>query len=237
MKLALITGGSKGLGAALVERYTLAGWQVREYSRSGVGAHHIDCDFAEQAQSTAILAQTFAELATHAWTQIVLINNVGTLDPMGPIELSEARAWQTHLQINLSACVTATGLFLQHFGSTSAQRLIVNISSGAATSAYHGWSLYCTSKAAIEAFTRCVALDQAESDHPTTVIAIRPGVIDTDMQGAIRAQDQAHFKEREKFSQLKADGHLLSPQASAEKVLAVIASKPKSGETVDVRDL
>lgn len=236
MKLALITGGSKGLGKALVELYLDLGWEVREFSRSGVGQSHVDCDFSDAVESAAVLEQTFTELSAHEWTDVVLINNVGTLDPIGPLELTESASWPTHIQINISSWVSATGLFLQRFSGPSVRRLIVNISSGAASAPYHGWSLYCASKSALEAFTRCVALEQNEQPNPATVIAIRPGVIDTEMQSAIRSQDSAHFKERSKFIALNSERLLLSPQDAAHKVHALIVDSPKSGGSYDVRD-
>ncbi len=235
MKLALITGGSKGLGKALVQLYLDLGWEVREFSRSGVGPNHVPCDFADAVQSSTVLQQTFTELSSGAWTDVVLINNVGTLDPIGPLELTDSVSWPKHVQINISSCVSATGLFLQLFSTRAARRLIVNISSGAASTPYHGWSLYCASKAALEALTRCVALEQKEQPNPTKVIAIRPGVIDTQMQSTIRSQDPEHFKEKAKFVQLKSEQLLLSPRDAAHKVHAIIVASPKSGEVYDVR--
>ena len=83
---------------------------------------------------------------------------------------------------------------------------MVNISSGAAVKAFYGWSLYCAAKAGVEAFTACVALEQQQAKHPVMVYAIRPGVIDTEMQQQIRAQDKTRFAEIEKFKALKRDG-------------------------------
>jgi len=237
MKLALITGGSKGLGKALVELYADLGWEVREFSRSGAGSNHVDCDFSDASGCAAVLQLTFAELATRSWSEVVLINNVGTLDPIGPVALTEPVLWRAHIQINISSCVTAAGLFLKTFTADAGDRSIVNISSGAAATPYYGWSLYCASKAALETFTQCLALEQVEQPNPVSVIAVRPGVIDTDMQSAIRSQDPQHFKDKAKFVRLKSELLLLSPDEAARKVHAVIVSSPTSGEIYDVRDL
>jgi benzil reductase ((S)-benzoin forming) len=237
MKLALITGGSKGLGAALVQWHLDHGWEVREFSRSGSGPQHVDCDLGSPAQSAAILAAQFARLARCQWSELRLINNAGTLDPIGPLQSTDPDRWTTHLQINLGACVTATGLFLKHFADHPAERLVVNISSGAASTPYHGWSLYCASKAAVEAFTRCVALEQAHSAFPISVIAVRPGVIETDMQASIRAQLPEQFEQVEKFRRLQAERRLQSPAEAAGRICAILAARPESGACLDVRAL
>jgi benzil reductase ((S)-benzoin forming) len=236
MKLALITGGSKGLGAALLRWHLAQGWEVREFSRSGSGAQHVDCDLAQPERSASILAAQFAQLAGRSWTELRLINNAGTLEPIGPLQASDPDRWASQLQINLGACVTATGLFLQHFANRPAARLVLNISSGAASTSYHGWSLYCASKAAIEAFTRCLALEQAHAEFPTTVVAIRPGVIETDMQALLRTQSPEQFEQVEKFRRLHAEHLLQSPDEAARKICAILAAAPESGAIYDVRD-
>jgi len=75
VKLAIVTGGSRGLGKALVERYLHQGWTVKEFSRSGRSENHIGCDFADAQQTSAVMNQTFAILSQQPWSQIVLINN------------------------------------------------------------------------------------------------------------------------------------------------------------------
>ena len=235
MKLALITGGSKGLGKALVEIFAENEWEVREFSRTGSSEHHISCDFSHPAESISIINEAFAELSTRSWSEIVLINNVGTLQPIGPICLDDPEDWQNNIQINLNSCINSTGLFIKHFDNLSANRYIANISSGAATKPYFGWSLYCASKAAIEAFTMTVSLEQAEASNPVTAFIIKPGVVDTDMQELIRSQDKDRFKDLERFKQLKSDQNLQSPQKVAEAVYSIINSTPQSGKKYDVR--
>lgn len=236
-KLALITGGSTGLGAALLRRQREQGWQVREYSRSGTGADHIDCDFADPVASTQVLARSFAELAAQSWSELRLINNAGTLQPIGPIAQTDPEAALGHLHVNLGASIAATGLFLRHFAHQNAPRSVINISSGAASNPYHGWSLYCASKAGLEAFTRCVALEHANTTPPTRIIAIRPGIIETNMQATIRAQDTTQFQQVEKFRELHAAGQLQSADQAALKVLALAERGLESGAVVDVRDV
>ena len=115
------------------------------------------------------------------------------------------------------------------------KRKVVNISSGAAVNPYCGWSLYCAAKAGVEAFTACVALEQLQAKYPAMIYAIRPGVIDTEMQQQIRAQDETRFAEIEKFKALKRDGQLATADETAAKIAAIIADSPPTGGIYDVR--
>jgi len=234
VKLALITGGSRGLGKSLVQWYLRHGWTVKEFSRSGVSEIHIDCDFSDAKQSSAVMGETFAQLSRQPWSQVVLINNAGTLSPIGPIETTDELGWQQNLQINLIGTVMATGLFIKSFAKANTKATVVNISSGAAFKPYYGWSLYCAAKAGVEAFSACVALEQHQAKHPVAVFAIRPGVIDTEMQQQVRAQNQSGFAEVERFKALKRDGQLASAEDTAAKTAAIIADSPEPGGIYDV---
>jgi benzil reductase ((S)-benzoin forming) len=236
VKLAIITGGSRGLGKALVQWYLQQGWTVKELSRSGQSENHIDCDFSDAKQTSAVMNQTFAELSQQPWSEILLINNAGTVNPTGPIETTIGLDWQQNLQINLNSLIVATGLFIKKFAKTRAIVTVVNISSGAAVTPFHGWSLYCAAKAGVEAFSACVAMEQQQARHPAKVYSIRPGVIDTEMQQQIRAQDQSQFAEIERFKALKRDGQLATADETAEKIADIIADSPQTGGVYDVND-
>ena len=75
----------------------------------------------------------------------------------------------------------------QHtYGVGSGRGVLVNMSSGAATKPYEGWAAYCASKAAVDQMTRVVALEEAR--HDLFAYAVAPGLVDTDMQTAIRGR-------------------------------------------------
>lgn len=233
-KLAIITGGSKGLGKSLVEQYLANGWTVREFSRSGDSKEHIDCDFADPIDSASAIEQAFDTLALSDWTEVVLINNVGTVNPIGPINMDDPSDWQDNIQINLNSCILSTGLFLKKFSGKNCTKQIANISSGAASSAYHGWSLYCAAKAGLEMFSQCVALEQTKQANPVGIFCIRPGVIDTGMQQKIRDQDIERFDAVSDFNDLKSQEQLRTPDSVATLVRAMLDSRPQGGEVLNV---
>ncbi|RZJ74455.1 MAG: SDR family NAD(P)-dependent oxidoreductase, partial [Flavobacterium sp.] len=89
-----------------------------------------------------------------------------------------------------------------------AKKSIINISSGAALKPYFGWSVYCSTKAALNMLTQTLAVEQAEEKNGVKVLAIAPGVVDTDMQVEIRNSNKADFKDLDRFVALKEEDGL-----------------------------
>ena len=101
-------------------------------------------------------------------------------DKAGPLEIVR------NIQINLTAPAVLLSGFIRHTQNWKMRKLVLNISSGAAVRPYFGWSAYCASKAGLEHFSRCAALEQKSRENPVTILSINPGVIDTSMQEKIR---------------------------------------------------
>jgi benzil reductase ((S)-benzoin forming) len=112
------------------------------------------------------------------------------------------------MQVNFTSAAILCNKFIKAFQNSPIQKLIFNISSGAATSPYESWSNYCSAKAALNMFTEVVHLEQATQKYPIQVFAIAPGVVDTAMQTKIRSTDVSKFPHKEKFIQLKENGNL-----------------------------
>ena len=92
-------------------------------------------------------------------------------------------------------------------------------------------------KAGLDHFTRVIALDEPLRPNPARVVSLAPGVIDTDMQGELRASDPGGFPDKAMFEQLKATGQLATPEAAARRVLAYLARADFGAEPVaDARD-
>jgi NAD(P)-dependent dehydrogenase (short-subunit alcohol dehydrogenase family) len=95
---------------------------------------------------------------------------------------------------------------------------------------------YCAAKAGLDHFTRCSALDEAQRPHGARLVSLAPGVIDTDMQGQLRAGDPEAFPDLQRFVQLQRQGQLSSPDEAAARVLAFL-NHPDFGQepVADVR--
>jgi NAD(P)-dependent dehydrogenase (short-subunit alcohol dehydrogenase family) len=114
---------------------------------------------------------------------------------------------------------------------------VLNVSSGAGRRPVAGWAAYCAAKAGLDHFSRVTALDEQRLPNPARIVSLAPGVIDTAMQGELRASDPAGFPDLEQFKQLKASGQLATPAAAAARVLAYLARADfGSNPAADVRD-
>lgn len=136
--LTVLSGASRGLGLSLARQALAAGHQLITLARSELqldapqGAHHhlqVDLASAEGAQEAAkalqaLISQTQAQ-------RYVLINNAGTVDPVGQAShLLDAQAITQALQLNVASVMSLTAAFLQG-APKDAQRQVLNISSGA----------------------------------------------------------------------------------------------------------
>jgi NAD(P)-dependent dehydrogenase (short-subunit alcohol dehydrogenase family) len=145
------------------------------------------------------------------------INNAGVLDPIGPLRDADPVAVADNIRINVTGVLLGSAAFTRHVRARPGGGVLVNVSSGAATNPYAGWGPYCASKAAVDQATRVLAIEEA--DAGLRAFAVAPGVVDTDMQAAIRATPADRFPRVERFVQLKRDDAYNSPAWVADHVL------------------
>ena len=230
IKLAIITGGSRGLGKALMDAYEVREWSTLEFSRSGTGLNHLPVDLSNLDAQLSVLENQLQTLAKANWNRVVFINNAGLLTPIGPVRaLSDAQI-VSNLEVNLMSGIRLISAFVRAFGACGAEVTVANISSGAALKGYAGWPLYCAAKAGLENYIRALAAEQGGAVTPMTCINIEPGVIDTDMQMEIRETDAQNFPEVARFIELKRGGQLRSAKSVARAILSIIDSKPDNGD-------
>ncbi|WP_051259117.1 SDR family NAD(P)-dependent oxidoreductase [Chitinibacter tainanensis] len=233
MRLVLIVGGSQGLGLALVQAYTAAGWQVIEFSRSGTGVGHVYLDISQQdlASYTHVLSQ----LATQPWQEIILINSAASILPIAGVGQMAEGELLAALTCNLVNAIRLIEHFVRLFATHPARKVVAQISSGAALRPIAGWSLYCASKAGLEHYLRVLALEQASQPQPIRVVSIDPGVMDTAMQATIRAADSAQFTELPRFQARYAAGELRAPRQVAAFIFDQLA-RVQGGERLVMQD-
>ncbi|BBU27217.1 short-chain dehydrogenase [Burkholderia sp. THE68] len=240
---AILTGHTRGLGAALAELLLAQGIDVLAISRQRNGElaarhpgklHEIELDLADLPTLTEWLAGDALSRFVAGAERVLLINNAGMLAPVGSLATQDPGTVARAVSLNVAAPMTLAAAVVQA-SQQAADTRIVHISSGAARSAYPGWSVYCATKAALDHHARAVALD---GHRALRIASVAPGVVDTDMQAEIRDTDPERFPMRERFEALKRDGQLSTPEESARKVIEHLLSDA-FGEmpTVDVRDL
>lgn len=182
---ALVTGGARGIGLATVSALAALGARVTFTARSADSlaaaeaalhgaATGVLCDITDRVRLSEILSAGFD----------ILINNAATIAPIGRITDIEISAFSASIETNITAQFNAMRLCLPAM-MAKGHGTIVNISSGAAHRPLEGWSAYCASKAALAMLTQSVHLEYA--GRGIRCFGLAPGVVDTQMQGAIRA--------------------------------------------------
>ncbi|QYJ03932.1 3-oxoacyl-ACP reductase FabG [Nocardioides panacisoli] len=183
----VVTGGSRGLGAGIVQSFLDAGDRVATCSRSAT-------DLVEQWQSDEALADRFLFLkadvsdrdqatgfvtaVVEEWGSIdVLVNNAGVARD-GVLALFSDDDADTVIDLNLKATISLTRRVVRNMLAHGGGR-IVNISSIVGLTGYRGLSVYGATKAALDGFTRALARELGSKS--ITVNGIAPGYLRTEM--------------------------------------------------------
>jgi NAD(P)-dependent dehydrogenase (short-subunit alcohol dehydrogenase family) len=240
---AIVTGHSRGLGEAIADALLARGIDVLALARRRNPAlaarfpgqiEEVELDLADLASVERWLASGALQRFSTGAGLVLLVNNAGMLQPVGALEQQDAASIARAVSLNVAAPLMLASA-LASATPQAKNRRIVHVSSGAARNAYPGWSIYCATKAALDHHARAVALDD---NRALRIASVAPGVVDTQMQGEIRATGLERFPLREKFDALKRDGLLASPAQSAQK-LVDYALSDAFGKTpvADVREL
>ncbi|MFN5448877.1 MAG: SDR family NAD(P)-dependent oxidoreductase [Burkholderiales bacterium] len=233
----LITGHSRGLGAAITNHLLKEGHSVFGVSR-GQLSNEADRTQGKLVQQSLDLSDPDAvcsfldskklcQFFQNA-SQALLINNAGILHPIGTAGTLNTSAVFRAVAVNLASVIALTDYFIRETSSVPDCR-IVQLSSGAARSLYTGWGVYCATKAGLDHYTRCVALEIESVEALKTsgrlrIESLAPGIIDTGMQAEIRATSLSQLPMRPKFDQLKATGTLANPDLVAQQLLTHVMS-------------
>ncbi|SDZ86876.1 SDR family NAD(P)-dependent oxidoreductase [Psychroflexus halocasei] len=240
MNIVIITGGSKGIGRALVDHYVAQNYKVYSLSRSHEKHEkftQVSVDLTDISAAEHIFESVLAEIRDLEVSSLSLINNAGRLGDIKHLENLKPEDISKSIQLNVTSAFLLSSLFIEFGEKYSCTKKILNISSGAASSAYAGWSVYCASKAAIDMLTSTIAIEQKNKENPVYSYGIRPGVVDTEMQTQIRNTDAEDFENVEKFKELKENDQLYKPEYVAQRIFDILNSdQMKSGETIDLRE-
>ena len=185
-KTALVTGGNRGIGLATVRALAQAGATVHFTARSAANIAAAQRELGD-IPATGHLANMTDRIAMATLLDQpfdILVNNAAVIAPIGRILDISAEDWAHSIDINLTATFHATQRALRGMVARGGGT-IVNISSGAAHRPQEGWSAYCAGKAGLAMLTRSVHLEYG--DQGIRIFGFAPGVVDTDMQVAIRA--------------------------------------------------
>ena len=234
MEHALVTGTSRGLGAATARALLDQGWQVVGMARSGAPSElagdprytHLRLDLADpQALESALEGDLGPLLAPPDASRIALVNNAAMLAPVGPMSSLRAPDLVAHLAVNLAAPARLMGAVLEAAQPGVPVR-IINVSSGAATRAYPGWTAYCSGKAAL-AMSSAVLVEELGAygelaSRDVRVVDYAPHVVATAMQEELRATEATAFPLRQRFVDLYESGQLVPAEGPAGAIAELV---------------
>lgn len=236
----IVSGASRGLGAAIALEAARLGANIVLAARSrdrlmevaqqieGIGSQAlaVQGDVRQEEDCRNIVQQALERFGRID----ALVNNAGVLEPIAPIAEACLQEWWDNWAVNVMGAVMLIQMSLPHLRQSRGR--VVNISSGAAVNAIGGWGAYSIAKAAINHLTLILASEEAD----ITALAVRPGVVDTEMQALIREKGKGRMAEShyQRLYSYYESGQLLPPHVPGRAIacLALYAPHEWSGETL-----
>lgn len=227
MMKAVLTGHSRGLGAAIAANLLARGVAVLGLSRGGNHALQAQFPAALEQHSldlsdSGVLSQWLAGDALRRFLSdadvALLVNDAAVAQPLGLAGRLDAPAIARAVALNVAAPLMLASAFATASGHASDRR-ILHVSSGAGRAAFPGMSIYCATKAALDHHARCVAADNVPR---LRICSLAPGIIDTGMQVEVRALPPGEFPLHEVFEAFKRNGELSSPEECAQGLVAYL---------------
>lgn len=192
-RTALVTGASRGIGAAVALALARRGIAPVLAVREPASAHDtaravealqvpaliVPCDVTDYASVRAAIDTCLEQRGRLD----AIVNNAGQLDPIGHLADTDPAAWARNVAVNLVGCYHVAHAAMKPL--LAARGVIVNVSTGAAHTPREGWSAYCSSKAGLVMLTR--SLNHEYGERGVSAYGLQPGLVDTRMQELIRA--------------------------------------------------
>lgn len=200
IRVALVTGASRGIGAAIARRLHRDGFHVVGTATSDSGCEAIvDALGAQRVQAEAVrledpasIAALYEKLEATCGAPMVLVNNAGITADNLSMRMTDAQ-WNSVIETNVTGIFRMTKPALRSMMKARHGR-IINLSSVVARMGNPGQTNYAASKAAIEGYSRSLALELAGRNITVNVVA--PGFIATDMTNELTESQQEQMLSR-----------------------------------------
>ena len=250
MKYAVVTGTTRGLGASLSKKMIKEGVHLISVSRSEndelkvlakewkVTYRHYFCDLLKTDEIENVFHTIFNDLHQQKAETIYVVNNAGVVEPIDTVGRLNNKDVKRSFDINVVSPVIIANVSIQKANEYGMKLTIANITSGAGSRPIHGWSVYGSTKAAINLFTQVTSVELTNQQLPHRMVALSPGVMDTDMQDVIRSSSKEAFIDVSTYRHYKEQGMLRHPAQVAEAFVTLLLSGNfTSGRIYHVREL
>jgi benzil reductase ((S)-benzoin forming) len=227
-----ITGTSRGIGKSLAENLLKNKNNfVTGISRTNTITHpnykHITLDLSNTEET-----EGFGFSDHKGAGKIVLINNAGHLGGLKRVGNQDNKTIIDSYTVNLIAPSVLINKFIDTYKNSPAEKIIFNVTSGAARRPIDAASTYCASKAGLDMLSRAAAEEQKITGSDFKIVSVGPGVVDTDMQKELRDADEKEFSRRNDFIGYKQKGLYLTPENAAVKFIEIIENIGNINESV-----
>ena len=228
-RLAVVTGASRGLGAALASGLVRRGYVVARCASSRTDVDdttgHRVVDVADSAA-----VDEFAEEVCRRFGAIdVWINNAGVLGPIGPVGEANIDEWERAIAVNLMGVVAGTRAFLPRRRDHA---VLVNIASRAGRGPVPGLAAYAATKAAVISLTESVAHEEWVAGLRT--YAVLPPSMDTGMQDVLLGQDPRAFPGVAEARRRRDEGRISDAGEVAERILVAVLEGANDDVVIDL---
>jgi NAD(P)-dependent dehydrogenase (short-subunit alcohol dehydrogenase family) len=190
-RVALVTGGSRGIGRAVVTRLVaegarvvLCGRNAADAKAAAAAAGHDTLGLAADVSQAADVERLVEQALARFGRIDVLVNNAGVYGPIGPAWENDPAQWQQAIAINLGGAFLTCRRVVPEMIKAGGGK-IINMSGGGAATPFPRFTAYAVSKAALVRFTETLALEVA--GHNIQVNAIAPGFVATRLHDATLA--------------------------------------------------
>ncbi|MCT1399376.1 SDR family NAD(P)-dependent oxidoreductase [Paenibacillus sp. p3-SID867] len=240
----IITGTSRGIGEQLAYMLLEKGHEVHGIARGTSERlssypkyrHHV-YNLSDTLGLEELVDRVLDEMHPFDADMICLINNASMLEPLKAIEQCNARDIHMNVQISLVAPMILTSGFIKKTEGLSIRKKIINISSGSGIYPAPTMSVYCSVKAGINMFTQSVGSEQRNRPNPVEIIAVNPGMVDTDMQRMARGKNEQEFEMAKAFAHAHESGQLLSTEEIGAHLLRIIDKDFATGSVVNYDEI
>lgn len=238
--LTILTGTTRGLGAAMASQLAASGQHLVTLSRKasldlpetarsdGTSLTQIEVDLSSTQSLKNAALQLTPLLDGHS--KIRFIHNAGVVTPIAQTQnLTDIDVINAAFHVNITSAIFLTAHIL-HSSPQATDRRVMLISSGAGRNVSSGWAVYCATKAAMDRFAEAAQLDQGAGAR---VVSMAPGIIDTPMQETIRATSKQDLPSLDRFIGFKENKQLADPASVAQRLLKVLESDAFGTKTID----